>query len=192
MKRITLTIVAILLAAPTVALAKSGIEFSPPAEATETGHTTHFNIILLREPPNGGGRATPMGHGKRPLVTFVSKSGRVVRVRGTRVTSEGLATGTAIFPDKGPWRSSITIGGKRVATGEEQPGFEVGTGIVNLDNFPPDPAPSQSPAPAHDAGGGFPWAWVLSIAAIAAALLVLAVRTGRMPARLRTLFGGGA
>jgi hypothetical protein len=185
MKRITLTIVAILLAVPAGALAKTGISFKTDPATTEPGQKTSMQVIVFREPPNSGGRAVPMAPGRHPLVVFRSESGRVVRVRAGAFNRDGMADATVTFPDPGPWHSTIFIGRKTIDTGEDAQGFGVGTAVVKT--LPA--APTQS---AHAASGSFPWVWVLSIAAIAAALLVLAARAGLMPARLRTLFGGGA
>lgn len=190
MKRITLTIVAVLLAVPVTAIAKTGVMFTTPPEATETGHRTHFNVVLFREPRDPTGRAAPMGRGRHPLVVFRSDSGRVVRARAGAVSGEGISKGGLVaFPDKGPWHSTIYVGDKRINTGELDGGFGVGTDIIKT--LPPPRTPIPTPS-AHPTPSSFPWVWVLSIGAIAAALLVLAARAGLMPVRLRTLFGGGA
>src|SRR5205814_8140948 len=102
MKRVTLTVAAILLAVPAFAHAKSGIEFQPPAEAIQPGHEQHFNVFLFREPPPPGGPPKPLTR-SRPLVTFTSASGRAVRVRPHATATGGDWYGTAVFPDKGPW-----------------------------------------------------------------------------------------
>ena len=191
MKRVTLTVVAILLAAPAAAWAKAGIEFNNYPEQAKVGEKQTFTIMVLREPrdPNGG-RPTPIV-GKHPLVTFRSDtSGRVIRVRGGRTDPNGMTTGTVAFPDKGPWTSEIHMRG--VATGAEySQKFSVGTGLTV--NVPPTTVSTPKPEPAGSSGGGgFPWVWVLSIAAILSALLVAAARVGLMPRRVRGLFGGSA
>src|SRR3954471_4238142 len=114
MKRITLTIVALLLAAPAAALAKTGVMFAVPPEATETGQRADFTVVLLREPRDPTGRATPMARGRHPLVVFRSDSGRVVRARAGALSAGGIAKGGGVaFPDKGPWHSTIYVGDKR-------------------------------------------------------------------------------
>src|SRR5437868_5326048 len=158
MKRITLTIVAILLAVPVTAIAKTGIGFSRSPANIETGHKTKINIVLMHEPRRPGGQPTPMAEGKHPLVTFRSDSGRVIRIRGAAVSREGLSYATVAFPDKGPWHSAITVGHRNISTGESGQGFPIGTEVGGL----PTPKTSARPAAA-----GFPWIWVVSIAAIA-------------------------
>jgi len=184
MKRITLTVVAVLLAVPGAALAKAGLEFDTPPQDAKVGQKQHFTIVVMSEPRDPNRRPHPVA-GVHPLVTFRSQSsGRVIRVRAERTDIGGLAYASVAFPDRGPWSSALHAGRIGVPASQSEP-FYVGTPVRV---FPP---PARHPAPAPG-GGGFPWVWVLSIAAVLAALAVLAARAGMLPARLRTLFGGGA
>jgi hypothetical protein len=140
MNRVTLAVVAVLLAVPAVAQAKAGIEFPTAPEAKKEQTFTAFIHGL--------------GGGGTPLATFRSQStGRVIRVATSPLNRNGVATGTVAFPDRGPWTATLSLNGKVVSSVDGQ-GFAVA------------PAPPASPG-AHsqpDGGGGLP-AWLLTIPA---------------------------
>jgi hypothetical protein len=169
MKRITLTVVAVLLAVPAVAWGKTGIEMSQDPSAYQPGEKIRINIMYMNEPRDPmGGEPTPVV-GVRPLATFRSESGRVVRVRGDATDRDGLARAEVTLPDRGPWTVTTTVAGKVV--GEEgQQTFALGEQVPTVVS-----RPTTDPAPAKP-GDGFPWVWVLSAASILAALLVAGMR----------------
>jgi hypothetical protein len=152
MNKVTLAVVAVLLAVPAVAQAKAGIEFpTEPQAKTEQTFTAFIH--------GSGGGGTPM-------VTFRNRStGQVLRVRTSPLDRNGQSMGTVVLPDRGPWTATLSLDGKVVSAGDGQ-GFEA--------TAPPVPAP---PAKTDDGGGGFP-AWLLSIpAALLAALGIRHLRT---------------
>src|SRR4051812_36305490 len=141
MNRITLAVVAVLLAVPAVAQAKAGIEFpTEPQAKTEQTFTAFIH--------GSGGGGTP-------LVTFRSQStGQVLRVRTSPLNRNGQAMGTVVLPDRGPWTATLSLNGKVVSPGGGQ-GFEATS---------PPTAPAQTPAASADSDGGLP-AWLLTIPA---------------------------
>jgi hypothetical protein len=169
MRRTTLLIASVLLAVPALAHAKVGVELDQYPEAAKVGAPIGFTVMAFRE-------------GARPLVTFRSKSGSVVRVRATRTDLNGIGYGTVAFPDRGPWTSEMNVlsahGG-----GRSEP-FEVGIGLTQTIPSADEtaaaearraaPAPARTAAPAPDAG--FPWIWVLSGASILAVLAAAGLR----------------
>jgi hypothetical protein len=156
MKRVTLTVAAILLAVPAFAHAKSGIEFQPPAEAVQPGHEQHFNVVLFDESqPPGGGPPKPLTR-SRPLVVFTSASGHVVRTRPHATVDGGAWYGTAVFPDKGPWHTTIKVHGHAIHALDQAGGFGVGTGLI--ETIPAAAPPRPVPSHAGDGGdGGTRW-----------------------------------
>lgn len=192
MRRITLTVVAILLAVPAAASAKVGIEFQTDPGTVKPGEKMPLNIMILREPKDPmQGDMTP-AVGAHPLVTFRSQSGRVVRVRGHAADANGVSRAWVVLPDRGPWTSSMTVPGVNVAEG----GGQMGT--FSLDTMTPssDAAvkevvrpPAQPPVAPHDDGGSAMWI-LLGGLAVLAGLTFTAFRAG-LPTRLRTRFGGG-
>jgi hypothetical protein len=173
MRRTTLLIASVLLAIPAMAHAKAGVEFKAYPETVAVGKSIAFTVYAFTEPPAGGGS----GHavvGAHPLVTFRSKSGRVVRVRSSRIDSAGVGHGTVAFPDRGPWSTEMNMRGVHIGQERSQP-ISVGTGLTQTISAADDVAArNRSTAPASH--GGFPWVWVLSIASIAAALAVAGMR----------------
>jgi hypothetical protein len=159
MNRVTLAVVAVLLAVPAAAQAKAGIEFpTEPQAKTEQTFTAFIH--------GSGGGGTP-------TVTFRNRStGQVLRVRTAPLDRNGQAMGTVVLPDRGPWTATLSLNGKVVSAGDGQ-GFGA--------TAPPAQAP---PAKTDDGGGGFP-AWLLSIpAALLAALGIRHLR--RRPRELGT------
>jgi hypothetical protein len=157
MNRVTLAVVAVLLAVPAVAQAKAGIEFNSVIETQQPGDRQSFTAIVMNEPSDPmGGEPKPIV-GVHPLVAFKNQStGKVIRVRTSRTDRDGIATGSVVFPDRGPWTATLFVNGKAFGPGEDQ-GFSVG----------PLPTASAPAAPAKadsSDGGGFP-AWLLSIPA---------------------------
>jgi hypothetical protein len=193
MRRITLTVVAILLAVPAAAFGKVGVEFAKDPVTASTYEAIPFNIMILREPrdPSVDGM-TPIT-GARPVVTFKSATGEIVRVTGSRSDRQGMSDAVATFPDKGPWTGSLTVPRERLA----ESGGDLGTFRIGFDGTPAPAkagAPKQPPAattPAS-ASSGSAIVWILlGAGALLIAGTTAAVRAG-VPARLRSLRGGGA
>jgi hypothetical protein len=181
MRRITLTVVAVLLAVPAIAHAKVGIEFDNAIETEKPGDRQNFSVMVMNEPTDPmGGEPQPIV-GVHPLVTFRNeKTGKVIRVRATRTNSEGIARGTVVLPDRGPWTASVKAG-DRVFSEPGAQTFEIGlpteAKVIETIPPPPDPAPASD-----DDGGGFP-AWLLSFPA--AGLVALGIwRLRRRPLEL--------
>jgi hypothetical protein len=173
MRRATVLITGLaLLAAPALAQAKTGVIYQKDPETAKIGERIDFTVIVWREPRNPSGQADPVA-GRRPLVTFHSASGRVIRVRATRTDLNGTGYGAIAFPEKGPWTTTLRVPGVRMVS-EPSPPLGVGIGLVQT--IPPDPAPSHpQPSSGRDVAG-FPWLWVLSFGAIGSALLVFVMR----------------
>jgi hypothetical protein len=170
MRRATLLIVSMLLVAPAAAQAKAGVEFEQYPEEVQPGKPIKFTVMAFRHPPPSGGA----GHavvGAHPLVTFRSRSGKVIRVRASETDLNGIAYGQVTFTDSGPWTTEMRMPGVHIGQERSQP-IGVGTGLTQT--IPS--ADSTRPHPVPDPAGDFPWVWVLSLASIASALLVLAVR----------------
>src|SRR3954452_22973637 len=100
MRTATVLTIAALLALPAAAQAKGGIEFQGYPDTKALGEKINFTVIAMQDPrgPTGEPKAIV---GKQPLVTFRSKSGRVVRVRAGKTDLNGIAYGSVAFPDKG-------------------------------------------------------------------------------------------
>ena len=170
MHKATLVIISMLLAAPAVAHAKAGVEFDTYPEQTEVGTPISFTVMAFRDPPSSGGEPRPVV-GARPLVTFRSNSGHVIRVRASRTDRNGTGHGRVTFTDKGPWQTEMNIPGVELGSEFSQP-IDVGTGLT--ETMPA--ADSTRPTPAPDSRTEFPWVWVLSLGLIGSALLVLVLR----------------
>ena len=166
------------LLVPVPAAAKTGIEFHRYPETAKVGAAIPFTMTVWREPRSRTGHATPV-RGIRPLVTFKSASGRVIRVRTARTNRYGLAQGSVRFTDKGPWNVSYDLERRGIYAGEEisQP-IHVGTGLTQT-----IPSADQTrralQSPATPTAGGFPWIWVLSLASLGSALLLVGMRRRR-------------
>jgi hypothetical protein len=159
MNRVTLAVVAVLLAVPAAAGAKAGIEFSGAIETQKAGDRQNFSAIVMNEPADPtGGAPTPI-EGVRPLVTFRNtKTGELIRVRTTTTNRNGESTGSVVFPDRGPWTADLSVNGKSFGPGDDR-GFQL------------QPAAGPSTPPAQDSGGdGFP-TWLLTLPAAALAAL---------------------
>jgi hypothetical protein len=165
MRKATLLIISILLAAPVAAHAKAGVEFDTYPEETQAGAPIAFTVMAFRDPPPSGGSGHPVV-GAHPLVTFRSRSGKVIRVRASATNRNGVAHGTVTFTDNGPWTTAMNVPGVHVGAEFSQP-IGVGTGLTET-----TPAADA----ARDSGGRLPWVWMVSLGAIASALLVLAAR----------------
>ena len=159
MRRVTLTVVAVLLAVPALADAKAGIEFGSAIEQQRPGSPQDFTAIVMNEPADpGGGAPTPIV-GAQPLVTFRNtRSGRVIRVRTSPTNRNGNSLGSVTFPDAGTWTATLSVGGKPLAM--HATSFSLRSA-----------APPAGPAAARS-GGGFP-AWLLSLPAAALAALAI-------------------
>jgi hypothetical protein len=171
MRRATFLTIGALLAAPAAAHAKGGVIFDTPPERAHVGQPIHFTVIAAREAPASGRQARP-AQGVRPLVTFRSASGHVLRVRATRTDLNGIGYGSVAFTDKGPWTSELRAG-KVHFPASRLLAISVGTGLV--ETTPPASGGTQ-PDAADRSGGGFPWLWVLSLASIGSALVFVAIR----------------
>jgi hypothetical protein len=172
MRRITLAVVAVLLAVPALAHAKVGIEFDSPIEAQKPGDRQNFTAIVMSEPSDPkGGEPQPI-EGVRPLVTFRNdRTGKVVRVRTVHTNGEGITRGSVVLPDRGPWTASVAVAGHV---------FSERGGGQTFELAPPE-APGH-PAPVADDDGGFP-VWLLSFPA--AGLVALGIwRLRRRPREL--------
>src|SRR3954465_10575472 len=172
MKKIALILAAALLAAPALAHAKAGVEFQTYPDTAKPGEKINFTVIAMREPPpGGGGRTQPQAIvGRHPLVTFRSRSGRVVHVRASATDPNGIAHGQVAFPDRGPWTTELTVGDEIQIGPERSEPIRVGVGLTHT-----TPAAAASGA-ASSEPDSFPWVWVLSVASIGSALLVLLMR----------------
>jgi hypothetical protein len=173
MRRATVLIISVALAAPAGAAAKAGLEFEGYPDTAKPGEKINFTVMALDEPPSGGGRQQPRPIvGRQPLVTFRSKSGRVVRVRAGATNAEGIAHGQVAFPDKGPWTTELRVGHQIELGPERSEPIHIGIGLTQTT---PAADASRPRAAAPDADG-FPWVWVLSLGCIGSALLVLVMR----------------
>lgn len=174
MRKIALTLTAMLLAAPAIAHAKGGVEFETYPDTAKPGDRINFTVMAMDElPPGGSGRTQPAAIvGRHALVTFRSESGRVVRVRTNATDLNGIAYGHVAFPDKGPWTTELHIGDLRMGPEMSEP-IHVGIGLTQTT---PAAAATRTPASEQPEPSGFPWVWVLSFAAIGSAVLVLAMR----------------
>src|SRR5215218_1658778 len=170
MTRITLTLLALLLALPVAAHAKAGVEFDSAIETSKPGARQAFSAMVMNEPADPtGGEPEPIT-GVRPLVTFTNEStGKVMRVRASRTNRDGIGRGSVTFPDHGPWTASLTVAGKP---------FETGGQSFEISGPPADPALAP-PSDGEGGGGGLP-AWLLSFPA--AGLVALGIwRLRRRP-----------
>src|SRR3954447_7576171 len=171
MKRIALTVAVALLALPALAQAKAGVEFASYPDTAQPGEKINFTVVAMEEPPAGGGRSAHKAIvGRRPLLIFRSKSGRIVRVRAGATDTTGIAHGSVAFPDKGPWSTELRVGhALQIGTEQSEP-IHVGIGLTQT--TPPEPVTRSNAADTNS----FPWVWVLSLASIGSALLVLLMR----------------
>jgi hypothetical protein len=176
MKRVTLTVVAVLLAVPAGAQGKGGVIFDRYPDVQAVGSPMHFTAMVMRGLAPGQ-PAKPL-EGARPLVSFHDKrTGEVVRVRASRSDLNGLSYGSVRLPSKGPWETRITVAGHLAAPDDAEP-FRVGVGLIQT--IPAADAAKRSPArgagSARADGGGEWWLWLASAAAIGSALLAAVIR----------------
>jgi hypothetical protein len=164
MKRITLTVVAVLLAVPALAQAKAGIEFDQNIQAQQPGDRQNFSVFAH------GSSGGP------PTVSFRNtQTGKVIEVRTVRTNGEENARGSVTFPDHGPWTATLWVGGRPLTDGVHGSEFELSQ---------PAPKPAAAPPPPPSDDDGFP-VWLLTLpAAGAAALGIWLVR--RRPRELGT------
>jgi hypothetical protein len=167
MRKATLIITSLLLAAPAAAHAKAGVEFKTYPEKEKVGSSIKFVVMAFREPR--GGAPQPV-LGAHPLVTFRSRSGAVIRVRASRTGPNGIAHGSVRFTDKGPWTTEMHMRGVHIGSELSAP-IRVGTGLTQV--IPAADSTHSRPAATTS---GFPWVWVFSLGAIGSALLVLVMR----------------
>lgn len=172
MRKATVILTALLLAAPIAARAKTGVEFQKTPETTKVGDVIPFTVMAYREPPAGEAGVNqelkPIV-GRRPLVTFRSRSGAVLRIRATRTDLNGISYGRVRFTDKGPWSTALNLPGARIGPEMSSP-ISIGTGLVHTIG------PWTHAAQQGGSQAAFPWVWILSLGAIGSALLVLVMR----------------
>jgi hypothetical protein len=133
MKRITLTLVAILLAVPVAASAKVGVELQGAPEKLQPGDTTDMTVMLMREDGQ-------LPSGARPLVTFTNAAtGERLLVRGSR-SVDGISHAKVAFPSRGHW--DLEISGVRGLLEEGPQGFSIGTAATAVDASPAEDGPS--------------------------------------------------
>jgi hypothetical protein len=163
MNRVILALIAMLLAVPALAHAKAGIEFDNAIETQQPGDRQNFSAIVMHEPTDPmGGEPTPVV-GARPLVTFRNEStGAVMRVRTSATNGDGIASGTVVFPDRGPWTATLSVGGKPFGPPGEGQTFTLAEA--------PSPPAAPKPAKTETGDGGFP-AWLLTLPAAGLAAL---------------------
>jgi hypothetical protein len=167
MKKIALVLAATLLTVPALAQAKVGVEFDKYPDSTKLGEKINFTVMVMPEGPSTD--RPSRFEGQHPLVTFRSRSGRVVRVRASAADVDGLAHGVVAFPDKGPWTTEMSVGDAiQSPAGDSEP-FRVGVGLTQT-------IPAGATQPQPTAAGSFPWVWALSLGAIGSSLLVLLMR----------------
>src|SRR3954468_20735267 len=172
MRRATIFMTSLLLVLPADAQAKGGVEFETYPDTAKVGQKINFTVMAISEPSDpDGGQPKPIV-GAHPLVTFRSKSGRVVRVRARKTDLNGIGYGSVVFPDAGPWTTEMRAGPVHVPAEYSEP-IHVGIGLTQT--TPPAKAAVPSDPAVADASE-FPWVWVLSLSSIGAALLVLAMR----------------
>jgi hypothetical protein len=166
MKRAAVLAAALALGVASPAAAKTGLEWDTYPDTSDVGQPIAFTLHVYKPPPSSGGRAPP-ARGATPLLTFRSRSGRVVRVRVPAADRFGVAHGSVAFPDKGPWIMTFheKVDGVWIGNEDSQP-IHVGIGLTQT-----TPA-----ADAGSAGHASPWVWILSFATIGAAALVFLMR----------------
>ena len=162
-------VLALMLTLPVGASAKTGLTFDTYPETAKVGEPIPFTMTVW-----GDSKAVA---GIRPLVTFTSATGRVVRVRTRRTDRYGVAHGLVAFPEKGTWTPTYDIRLDGVDIGEEgsQP-IHVATGLTQTI---PSLDQTRAAAKRTEPGAGFPRLWVLSLGSIGTALIVLAMRRRR-------------
>jgi hypothetical protein len=191
MRRITLTVVAVLLAVPAAGWAKTGVELQTVPQDLQPGQKTKVSMLVLKDPGEGQpprAEAQPVD-GVRPLATFRNaQTGEVVRVRGTR-TRDGHSTATVSFPSRGDWSVELTAPGVEPMPGGQQVRIGIPNEVTVMETVSP-PADTASPAGSGDTG--FPWVIVvLGLAGVG--LLAVTARFGprRLRAALPAWLGGG-
>jgi hypothetical protein len=174
MRRTTLLIASVLLAVPAVAHAKVGVIFDQYPETVKVGAPIGFTVMASRDLPAADGGTRPL-RGAHPLVTFRSRSGRVIRVRTKRTDLNGIGHGRVSFTDKGPWTSEVNARSLHGGSGRSEP-FEVGIGLTQTIPSADETAAAAAARDAPASHAGFPWVWVLSGTSILAALAVAGMR----------------
>jgi hypothetical protein len=173
MRRATLLIASVLLAVPAMAHAKVGVIFDQYPETAKVGAPVPFTVMAVRDTPAADGGTRPL-RGAHPLVTFRSKSGRVIHVRASKTDLNGIGYGKVAFIDKGPWTSEMNV--RSPHGGDRSEPFAVGIGLTQTMPSADDQAAARNRTTAPASDGGFPWVWVLSIASIASALAAAGMR----------------
>jgi hypothetical protein len=156
MKRLTLTVVAVLLAVPALAHAKAGIEFDQDITATKPGEQQSFTAFVH------GSSGGP------PSVSFENtRTGKVIHVKTVPANGPGTARGSVTFPDRGPWMVTMSVNGHSVGDAIHGQGFELGPRKVRvMGTMEPPPDPPATPS----GDNGFPL-WLLTLPAAGLAAL---------------------
>ncbi|MEA2483796.1 MAG: hypothetical protein QOC55_1743 [Thermoleophilaceae bacterium] len=159
------------LASPASALAKAGVEFERLPDTTAVGQPINFTVMAFHEPGRPGWAARPIVDA-HPLVTFRSRSGRVLRVRTSATDLNGIAHGVVRFADHGPWTTAMHVGNVEIPAEQSVP-VRVGVGLFQLI---PSANQERAALSRQERRSALPWVWVFSSASILAALLVLLMR----------------
>ena len=155
MKRITLTVVAVLLAVPALAHAKAGVEFDRDIAAQKPGDQLSFTAFVHG---SSGGPPTVSSHNTR--------TGKVIHVK-TVGTSNPESRGSVRLPDRGPWTVTMSVNGRSVADVIHGQGFVLGPPKLRVMGTMEPPA---DPPAASNGDTGFPF-WLLTLPAAGLAAL---------------------
>src|SRR5438309_10570690 len=120
MRTVLVLVTAAALTAPAGALAKAGVEFDRLPDTAAVGQPIQFTVMAFHQPRRPGWAARPV-IGAHPLVTFRSRSGRVLRVRTRATDPNGIAHGVVRFADHGPWTTAMRVGGVTIPAEQSQP-----------------------------------------------------------------------
>jgi hypothetical protein len=156
MKRLTLTVVAVLLAVPALAHAKAGIEFDDDIAATKPGDQQSFTAFVHG---SSGGPPTVSFHNTR--------TGQVIHVKTVPTNGTGIGRGSVRLPDRGPWTVTMTVNGRSAGDAIHGQGFELGPPKVRVMGTMEPPA---EPPAASNGDTGFPF-WLLTLPAAGLAAL---------------------
>jgi hypothetical protein len=156
MKRITLTVVVVLLAVPALAHAKAGVEFDQNIETSKPGDQQSFTAFV-----HGSG-------GGPPSVSFQNtRTGKVIHVKTVRTNDPGTGRGSVTFPDRGPWAVTMSVNGHSFGDVVHGHAFELGAPKVRVMGTMNPPA---DPPAASNGDDGFPL-WLLTLPAAGVAAL---------------------
>ena len=169
MRRAVGLAVALCLLAPGGAAAKGGVIFDRYPDVQNVGAPMKFTVMLFDR------------RDVRPLITFSdTRTGAVVRVRGSRSDLNGISYGTVALPSHGPWQTTVSVNGRTIFEGDAEP-FRVGVGLTqtipSADSERAAPGESGAAAASGDDGASA-WIWI-AVAASASAAIAFALRRRR-------------